>query len=216
MNSDQIAAIPGGSYAGQLVAQPVIDPNTGQAAIDPATGQAMTQYLDPNTGQPVQTMVDPTTGQLMQLDAATGQFVPASAMQSATNPNLGVTSDPNAVQPSNAGSSGYLIDANGNQIDPATGLPVGQVVQPQAVQPQQIDPATGYPVQDNGAGTAPIDANTGQPMMLVVDPATGQQVWVPSAPAQFQPPGDIVVQQPIENPDSQRTLMDIIFGEQQN
>jgi penicillin-binding protein 1A len=135
-------------------------------------------------------------------------------MQGEANPNLGVATDPNAGQ--SAGSSGYLIDANGNQIDPATGMPVGQVVQPQAAQPQQIDPATGYPVQDNGAGAAPIDANTGQPMTLVVDPATGQQVWVPSAPAQFQPPGDIVVQQPIENPDSQRTLMDIIFGEQQN
>ena len=45
----QIAQIPGGSYEGQLVVQPVYDPATGQVAVDPATGQAMTQYVDAGT-----------------------------------------------------------------------------------------------------------------------------------------------------------------------
>ena len=56
-------------------------------------------------------------------------------------------------------------------------------------------------------------------MVLVIDPATGQQVWVPSAPAQqqnVQPPAALGQPVPIDNPDSQRTLMDLIFGGQQN
>ncbi len=222
----QVAQIPGGSYDGQLVAQPVIDPATGQAAIDPATGQPMTQYVDAGTGQPVQTMTDPATGQLMQLDPATGQYVPATAAQAATQQPIqtgqmidpatgavvGAQIDPATGMPIN-NTGGMLVDANGVQIDPATGMPVGQVVQPQA-----IDPVTGFPLQaqSNGVGQAPIDTNTGQPMVLVVDPATGQQVWVPSAPAQMQPPAAIGQPVPIENERSQRTLMDLIFGDQQN
>ena len=222
----QVAQIPGGSYDGQLVAQPVIDPATGQAAIDPATGQPMTQYVDAGTGQPVQTMTDPATGQLMQLDPATGQYVPATAAQAATQQPIqtgqmidpatgavvGAQIDPATGMPIN-NTGGMLVDANGVQIDPATGMPVGQVVQPQA-----IDPVTGFPLQaqSNGVGQAPIDPNTGQPMVLVVDPATGQQVWVPSAPAQMQPPAAIGQPVPIENERSQRTLMDLIFGDQQN
>jgi penicillin-binding protein 1A len=209
----QIAQIPGGSYDGQLVAQPVIDPATGQVVIDPATGQPMTQYVDASSGQAVQTTIDPATGQLMQLDPATGQFVPAAAAQAASQPiQTGQMVDPATGMPINA-TGGMLVDANGVQIDPATGMPVGQVVQPQA-----IDPVTGYPLQgqSNGVGQAPIDANTGLPMMLVVDPATGQQVWVPSAPAQMQPPAPLGQPVPIENERSQRTLMDLIFGDQQN
>jgi penicillin-binding protein 1A len=101
-------------------------------------------------------------------------------------------------------------------------MPVGQVVGGnQVVPPQAIDPVTGYPLQgqSNGVGQAPIDANTGLPMTLVVDPATGQQVWVPSAPAQqqqIQPPANLGQPVPIENERSQRTLMDLIFGDQQN
>jgi penicillin-binding protein 1A len=224
----QVAQIPGGSYDGQLVAQPVIDPATGQVAIDPATGQPMTQYVDAGTGQPVQTMTDPATGQLMQLDPATGQYVPATAAQPAsqqpiqtgqmidpaTGAVVGAQIDPAPGMPINT-TGGMLVDANGVQIDPATGLPVGQVVQPQQ---QAIDPVTGFPLQaqSNGVGQAPIDPNTGQPMILVVDPATGQQVWVPSAPAQMQPPAPLGQPVPIENERSQRTLMDLIFGDQQN
>jgi penicillin-binding protein 1A len=228
----QVASLPGGSYDGQLVAQQVIDPATGQVAIDPATGQPMTQYVDADTGQMVQTMTDPATGQLMQLDPATGQYVAANATASIApaeqtgfaDPNAafanGAQIDPNTGQPVNAANGGYLVDAYGNQIDPATGMPVGQVVGGnQVIQPQAIDPVTGYPLQQQnaGVGEAPIDANTGQPMTLVTDPATGQQVWVPSAPAQMQPPQDILVEQPpLENPDAQRSLMDIIFGAQEN
>ena len=246
----QVAPIPGGSYQGQLVAQQVVDP---------ATGQYVTQYVDPNTGQPVQTTTDPATGQLMQYDPTTGQYTPASAIGAnqpiqtgqmvdpatglpvtggqqidpATGmPITGQQIDPNTGMPVNNGQTGgYLVDANGNQIDPATGMPVGQVVggnqvvQPQA-QGQAIDPVTGYPLQPqaNGVGQAPLDPSTGLPMVLVVDPATGQQVWVPSAPAQqqfqqpqqIQPPANLGQPVPIENPRSQRTLMDLIFGDQQN
>lgn len=230
----QVAQIPGGSYDGQLVAQPVIDPATGQAVIDPATGQAMTQYVDAGTGAPVQTTTDPTTGQLMQLDPATGQYVPATAAQAATQQPIqtGQMVDPSTgafvgaqIDPAtglsitNSGG-GMLVDANGNQIDPATGMPVGQVVGAQPVQ-QAIDPVTGYPLQaqSNGVGQAPIDPETGQPMVLVVDPATGQQVWVPGAPAQMQPPaaiGQQQQQQVYQEPERQRTLMDLIFGSEQN
>jgi len=240
----QVAQIPGGSYDGQLVAQQVIDPATGQAVIDPATGQPMTQYVDAGTGEAVQTTVDPATGQLMQLDPATGQYVPAAAAQAANQPiQTGQMVDPttglpaggaiydaagNQIDPAtgmpigNAGGGGMLVDANGVQIDPATGMPVGQVVGGnQVVPPQAIDPVTGYPLQgqSNGVGQPPIDANTGLPMTLVVDPATGQQVWVPSAPAQqqqIQPPANLGQPVPIENERSQRTLMDLIFGDQQN
>jgi penicillin-binding protein 1A len=233
----QVASLPGGSYEGQLVAQQMIDPATGQIAIDPATGQPMTQYVDAGTGQPVQTVTDPATGQLMRLDPATGQYVAATATAAITDPAMqtgfadpnagfatGTQIDPNTGQPINP-TGGYLVDANGNQIDPATGMPVGQVVNGQIVggnqivQPQAIDPVTGYPLQaqNAGIGQAPIDANTGQPMTLVTDPATGQQVWVPSTPAGFQPPQDILVEQaPLQNPDAQRSLMDIIFGAEEN
>jgi penicillin-binding protein 1A len=77
------------------------------------------------------------------------------------------------------------------------------------------------------------------PMTLVVDPETGQQVWVPSAPLsqnqpiqqqpttiwgdqviqpmpnggqQFAPPADMGQQPVYQNENSQRTLMDMIFG----
>lgn len=73
---------------------------------------------------------------------------------------------------------------------------------------QAIDPVTGFPLQNQNNGfnnSAPIDPDTGLPMMLVVDPATGQQVWVPSAPATQN-------QQVYQQQNSQRTLMDLIFG----
>jgi penicillin-binding protein 1A len=220
----QIAQIPSGSYDGQLVAQPVIDPATGQVAIDPATGQAMTQFVDAGTGQAVQTMTDPATGQLLQLDPVSGQYVPATATQAVADPaQTGQMVDPATGQPVGAQldpatgmpvspTGGMLVDASGTQIDPATGMPVGQVVG------QSIDPVTGYPLQQqsNGVGQAPIDPQTGQPMVLVVDPATGQQVWVPSAPAQMQPPAPVAQQPVYQEPESQRTLMDLIFGSEQN
>jgi penicillin-binding protein 1A len=228
----QIAQIPGGSYEGQLVVQPVYDPATGQVAIDPATGQAMTQYVDAGTGQPVQTTTDPATGQLMRLDPATGQYVPATAAQAANQPIqtgqmvdpatgqiVGAQIDPATGMPVGGNTGGMLVDANGTQIDPATGMPVGQVVGGnQVVQGQAIDPVTGYPLQQqsNGVGQAPIDPNTGLPMVLVVDPATGNQVWVPSAPAQMQPPAGVGQQPVYQEPQRQRTLMDLIFGSGEN
>jgi penicillin-binding protein 1A len=214
------APIPGGSYEGQLVAQQVIDPTTGQT---------VTQYVDAGTGQPVQTTTDPATGQLLQLDTTTGQYAPANAapafnqpIQTGTmvDPLAAQQIDPNTGMPVGNMGGGMLVDANGNQYDPNTGMPVGQVV---GAPQQAIDPVTGYPLQGqtNGVGQAPIDPNTGLPMTLVVDPATGQQVWVPSAPAQMQPqqiqpPAPLGQTVPIENERSQRTLMDLIFGSEQN
>ena len=62
--------------------------------------------------------------------------------------------------------------------------------------------------------------------LVSLEPATGQQVWVPSAPAQqqqqfvqpqqIQPPAPLGQPVPIENERSQRTLMDLIFGDQGN
>jgi penicillin-binding protein 1A len=232
----EVAPIPGGSYDGQLVAQPVIDPATGQQVIDPATGQPQVQYVDAGTGEAVQTTMDPATGQMLRMDPATGQFVPAqtiAATQSmpteqmidpATGLPIEGQIDPatgmpvgNPIdawgQPMQTG--GMMVGADGTQIDPATGLPMGAVVQDPA-----IDPVTGYPLQaqSNGVGQAPIDPATGQPMVLVVDPATGQQVWVPSTPAQqqqFAPPQPVEQQPQViyQAPNSQRTLMDLIFGE---
>lgn len=209
--------IPGGTYEGQLVAQPVIDPATGLVAIDPATGQAMQQYVDAGTGQPVQTTTDPATGQLLRFDATTGQYVPANAM---ATPNQPIQTGQMVDGATGLPAGGVIVDEFGNQIDPTTGLPVGQV----EGGGQAIDPVTGFALQPqtNGVGQAPIDPNTGLPMMLVVDPATGQQVWVPSAPAtqgqpqQIQPPATIGQPVPITNERSQRTLMDLIFGSQQN
>jgi penicillin-binding protein 1A len=196
----QVMSIPGGSYDGQLVAQQVIDP---------ATGQLVTQYVDADSGQPVQTTTDPATGQLLQFDPATGQYRPASTAMAVGQPMTGGQMSDPATGLSGGYNGGMLVDANGNQIDPTTGMPVGQVVQEQA-----IDPVTGYPLQPQnaGVGQAPIDPSTGQPMMLVVDPATGQQVWVPSAPAQMQPPAPLGQQPVYQEPQRQRTLMDLIFG----
>jgi penicillin-binding protein 1A len=228
--------IPGGSYAGQLVAQQMIDPATGQPIIDPMTGQPQVQYVDGGTGQPVQTQVDPATGQVVAIDPATG--LPIDGMQ----PIQSATANP-PIQ------TGTMVDPvtglpiEGQAIDPATGLPMqSQQIDPQTGMPldtfgqggatydaygQQIDPQTGLPIQ-SAAPSAPIDPETGLPMTLITDPATGEQVWVPSAPAQQQqtapvypqgqivPPADVQQQQQpqviYESPNQQRTLMDLIFG----
>ena len=210
------APIPGGSYAGQLIAQQLIDPNTGMPAIDPATGQPMVQYVDGGTGQPVQTTTDPATGQVIAIDPATGAPIEGLAPVSGQTANAPI-------------QTGTMIDpATGQpvqQLDPNTGLPIdqGQLVQYDA-NGQAIDPVTGFPLQQqsNGFGQAPIDPETGLPMTLVVDPATGQQVWVPSAPTQQQgftqpqgqivPPGQVQQQPVYQEERSQRTLMDLIFG----
>ncbi|MBJ7577388.1 PBP1A family penicillin-binding protein [Devosia sp. MC532] len=224
--------IPGGSYAGQLVAQQMIDPNTGQVAIDPNTGMPMVQYVDGGTGQPVQTVQDPNTGQIFGVDPNTGQ--PIEGLQPLANPQAGggmmqpgVGTDP---------ASGMQIDPNtglplSSQIDPNTGMPMGQ---------QGVDQGFGQAPIDQGFGQAPIDPETGMPMTLIVDPQTGQQVWVPSAPVsqnqpiqqqqpttiwgdqviqqvpnggqQFAPPADLGQQPVYQNENSQRTLMDMIFG----
>ena len=224
------APIPGGSYAGQLVAQQLIDPNTGMPMIDPATGQPMVQYVDGGTGEPVQTTTDPATGQIIAIDPTTGAPVEGLAPiggQTANPPiQTGTMVDPATGLP----LSGGIDPATGQpiqQVDPSTGLPIeqGQIIQYDA-NGQAIDPVTGFPLQQqtqaNGFGQAPIDPETGLPMTLVVDPATGQQVWVPSAPTgqqqavqpgQIVPPGQVEQQQPVYQEErSQRTLMDLIFG----
>ena len=218
------APIPGGSYKGQLVAQPVVDPTTGQQAIDPATGMPQVQFIDAGTGSVVQTTTDPATGQLLRMDPATGQFVPATSIGQPVQPvQTGQMVDPSTGMPAGQMGQAQQIDpATGlpliqQQVDPATGWPVGQVVQP-----QQVDPVTGYPLQQQNQAV-PIDPETGLPMQLVVDPATGEQVWVPSAPAQMtaptqfapqpiQPPQPVGQQPVYQQERSQRTLMDLIFG----
>lgn len=220
--------IPGGSYQGQLIAQQLIDPVTGQPVIDPTTGQPQVQYVDGGTGQPVQTMTDPTTGQVVAIDPATGlpntNLAPVG-MGASTNPPIqtGQMTDPTTGLPINGGfdQTQQQFDAQGQAIDPVTGMPL------------QTDPNAGFTTDPNAAFTnnaTPIDPQTGLPMVLVVDPATGQQVWVPSAPAanqqQFQgqqvqptspfaPPAAVgqQPQQPVyQNENSQRTLMDLLFG----
>jgi penicillin-binding protein 1A len=238
-------SIPGGSYAGQLIAQQMIDPNTGMPLIDPTTGQPQVQYVDGGTGQPVQTTTDPATGQIVAIDPATGMPMQGLTPIGGQSATAGSAIDPATGQPLQqidpatglplqqvdpaTGLPVQQIDpATGQpiqQIDPNTGLPIdqGQVVQYDA-NGQAIDPVTGFPLQQqsNGFGQAPIDPETGLPMTLIVDPATGQQVWVPSAPAgqqvppqgQIVPPGQVVQgQQPVyQEENSQRTLMDLIFG----
>src|SRR5690606_744 len=175
--------IPGGSYAGQLIAQQVIDPNTGMPVIDP------------NTGQPVQTLTAPTAGQVYAIGPATGQ--PMQGLQ----PIQGQSANP-PIQ------TGTMTDpATGMQYDATTGQPLTNGADPtwgqfdQNVQydsfGQAIDPVTGNALQqpNNGAGNAPVDPDTGLPMTLIVDPATGEQVWVPSAPASQNQP--VYNQQPI-------------------
>jgi penicillin-binding protein 1A len=235
--------IPGGSYEGQLVAQQAVDPATGQTVtqyVDATTGQPVQTMTDPATGQLMQ--LDPATGQYVpataaasanqpiqtgqMVDPATGAVVGQQIDPTTGMPVTGQQIDPNTGMPVANGGGGMLVDANGNQIDPTTGQVVGQVVGGnQVIEGQAIDPVTGYPLQTqtNGVGPAPIDPSTGQPMILVVDPATGQQVWVPSAPAQqqmqpqqIQPPAALGQPVPIQNERSQRTLMDLIFGDDQN
>ncbi|HLV85162.1 MAG TPA: penicillin-binding transpeptidase domain-containing protein, partial [Devosia sp.] len=200
LQGQPVAPIPVGSYEGQLASQQVIDPSTGQVVIDPNTGQPLVQYVDAATGLPVQTMTDPATGQVVQIDPATGQPLAGGAQP--------IQSGEALAPATGLPEGGLIVDANGVQIDPATGMPVGQVVTEQA-----IDPVTGFPLQpqSNGVGPAPIDPATGLPMALVVDPATGQQVWVPSAPApqQIQPPAAVNQPVQVEKP---RTLMDLMFG----
>lgn len=221
------APIPGGSYAGQLIAQQLIDPNTGQPVIDPNSGQPMVQYVDGGSGQPVHTVTDPATGQVTAIDPATGQPLPG-------------------LRPIGGQAPAHPPIQTGTMTDPATGLPVetgadagmsmdgwgqdgGQIVQYDGFG-QPADPGGFAPggqdggFQDGGFGAAPIDPDTGMPMMLVTDPATGEQVWVPSAPAAqnqrsveqpgaFAPPATLQQEQPAyQQQRSQRTLMDLIFG----
>ncbi|HTM77482.1 MAG TPA: hypothetical protein VL133_07630, partial [Devosia sp.] len=193
----EVKPIPGGTYqtTAQGVPQQVIDPTTGQPVIDPATGQPQVQYVDPATGQPVQPpaqqQIDPTTGQPVQpqIDPATG--FPVQQLDPATGqPQQLIV--PNAGQPVQAPQGTQYYDANG-----------------QIIQGYQVDPNAGQqPAQY-------VDPNTGQLYDVRVDPATGQQVLVPPAGVGQQPAN---AQQPTQqqSPRSQRTLMDLIFGDQQN
>ncbi|WP_375452347.1 PBP1A family penicillin-binding protein [uncultured Devosia sp.] len=214
----QIAPIPGGTYqnASLGVPQPVIDPATGQAVIDPATGQPMVQYVDPATGQPVQPgaqaaqQVDPATGlPYPQIDPATGQPVQGAMI----DPASGQPYAQSQIDP----ATGQFVQPT---IDPNTGLPI----QSQPAQSQYYD-ANGQPIQgyqvDPNAGQQPsqyVDPNTGQLYDVGVD-ANGQQVLLPPATVGQQPGGfDPNAGQPTDqqSPRSQRTLMDLIFGDQQN
>jgi penicillin-binding protein 1A len=228
----EVRPIPNGTYQpdpSQGVPQQVMDPNTGQPVIDPNTGQPMVQYVDPATGQPVQPgaqlqqQIDPTTGlPYAQIDPATGQPVQAQAQ----------------IDP----ATGLLVQQQ--QIDPATGMPVQQIDPNTGMPIQQVLPSAGQPVQDgtqtqyydaNGQVIQgyQVDPNAAQPPGQYVDPntgqlydvrtdANGQQILVPpgSVGGQQQPQQgfDPNAQQPTQqqSPRSQRTLMDLIFGDQQN
>ncbi len=200
----EVKPIPGGTYqsANQGVPQQVIDPATGQPVIDPTTGAPMVQYVDPATGQPI------ATGQPAQ-----GQVDPATGMPIQQQPQI----DP---------ATGFPVQ----QIDPNTGMPIQQVI-PSTGQPVGGQPNTqyydangqviqGYQVDPNAAQqpTQYVDPNTGQVYDVQVD-ANGQQVLMPPAGVGQQQPGfDPNAQQPTpqQSPGSQRTLMDLIFGDQQN
>ena len=222
----EVKPIPGGAYqnASQGVAQQVIDPNTGQPVIDPATGQPQIQYVDPTTGQPIQPgqnlqqQIDPATGlPFAQIDPATGQPMQTAAQ---IDPATG-----QPIQPQIDPATGFPVQ----QIDPATGMPVQQVV-PSAGQPIADPGATqyydangqviqGFQVDPNAAQqqTQYVDPATGQVYDVQVD-ANGQQILVPPGTVGQQPQVNAQqpTQQPLENPRSQRTLMDLIFGNEQN
>jgi penicillin-binding protein 1A len=189
--------------------QTTIDPATGQViAIDPATGlpiEGLTAIDAQTANPPIQTgtMVDPATGLPVGL-----QYDPATGLN--YDPATGIQYDP---------ATGLPIEG---QIDPATGLPLATTGQATTVQydanGQAIDPVTGFPLQQQ----APVDPETGLPMTLIIDPATGQQVWVPSAPTgqqgQIVPPAQVIEGQQLtyQEPQRQRTLMDLIFGNGEN
>ncbi|GHA22779.1 penicillin-binding protein [Devosia pacifica] len=111
----EVAQLPGyGDGSSTLVAEQILDPNTGQPMIDPQTGQPMVQFIDPTTGQVIQP----------QIDAGTGQLVPQTAQI-----------DPNTGQP--------VTGEAQQQIDPNTGYPVQQQPAQQPLDPmtgQQIPP----------------------------------------------------------------------------
>jgi len=207
----QVADIPGGAVASQMVAQQIVDPTTGQPVIDPNTGAPMVQYIDAQTGQPVQTPIDSGMASQPQFDPNAGQLAQPGFQ---VDPNTGMATqngfaEPQPTQPT---------QQNGFQIDPATGM----VILPQQEDPnagfaqggQQVDPVTGYPIQQGQPGVPPIDPNTGQPLQVMIDPNTGQQVYVTSQPVPPQPIYDPNAAQPTpqQSEGSQRTLMDLIFG----
>ena len=232
----EVAPIPGGAYqaSAQGIPQQIVDPNTGQPVIDPATGQPMVEYIDPATGQPIQPgqplqqgQIDPATGQpYAQIDPATGLPV-----QAQIDPATGLPVQPQ-IDPATGQPVQQQIDpATGfpvQQIDPNTGMPVqqivpnaGQLVQApaapqyydangQLIEGYQVDPNAGQPAQY-------VDPNTGQLMQVQVDPNTGQQILLP--PAGVGQPGldpNAAQPTPQQSPRSQRTLMDLIFGDEQN
>lgn len=204
----QVADIPGGSYAGQMVAQQIVDPATGMPVIDPNTGAPMVQYVDAQTGQPVQSPIDTgmATQTQPQIDPATGQPAQPGFQ---VDPNTGLATQ-NGVAPSQPVEQ----QQNGFQIDPATGMVILPQADPNAGmameqgQPQ-VDPATGFPLE-----APPVDPNTGMPLQVMIDPNTGQQVYVTSQPVPPQPVYDPNAAQPTpqQSEGSQRTLMDLIFG----
>jgi penicillin-binding protein 1A len=185
----QVADIPGGSYAGQMVARQIVDPATGQPVIDPNTGAPMVQYIDAATGQPVQSPIDQTG-----MAAAQGQVDPATGMP--------------------AQQSGFQIDPATGQAVQTLADPNAAMPPPTDQFGQQIDPVTGNPIQPGQPGVPPIDPNTGQPLQVMVDPNTGQQIYVTSQPVPPQPLYDPNSAQPTpqQAEPAQRTLMDLIFG----
>ncbi|MET3899397.1 penicillin-binding protein 1A [Devosia sp. UYZn731] len=227
----EVRPIPNGTYQpdpSQGAPQPVMDPNTGQPMIDPNTGQPMVQYVDPATGQPVQPgaqlqqQIDPATGlPYAQIDPATGLPVQAQAQ---IDPATGLPVQQQQIDP----ATGMPVQ----QIDPNTGMPIQQVIpsagQPvqDGTQPQYYDAngqvIQGYQVDPNAAQqpTQYVDPNTGQTYDVRTD-ANGQQILVPPGSVGQQPQPQVYdpnAQQPTQqqSPGSQRTLMDLIFGDQQN
>ncbi len=88
-----------------------------------------------------------------------------------------------------------------------------------------VDPTTGEPVIDLMTGQPMVqyvDPITGQPVQVQIDPATGQMVQ-PAAGQQIDPATGLPIEQtlfdpnaaqptPQQSPESQRTLMDLLFG----
>ena len=130
-----------------------------------------------------QQIVDPNTGQPV-IDPNTGQPM-VQFVDTVTGQPVPMQIDP---------ATGQMIPLQ-VQIDPAT----GQLAEPQYAPSQQIDPNTGYPIQQAQPGTQ-VDPWTGQP----IDPNAH------FAPQQWDPGGATPTPQQSER--SQRTLMDLIFG----
>lgn len=125
---------------------------------------------------------------------------------------------PGGYDASNTPVAQQVVDASGQPVlDPATGQPQVQYVDPTTGQPVQvqIDPNTGQPVTAAPVQQA-VDPNAAQPQEgFQIDPATGLAI-IPGQDNQGQPAPafdpNAAQPTPQQSPESQHTLMDLIFG----